>query len=311
MVQKLSPIDKARLYDSGEAPSRFSEEERKALRGGVLKIRQEFEEDEGEFEGIFGAEYEGRRGASAREMMTILARAAEMHKNRCLTPMAIFDALEELMKDTSLYDFLRLPVDGGYHDVRKFLDDVRGEYFRWVTDEVYDSINLIDENEYDRFFLEYFRHIKAFHTREKVYIPTTNSYEPPNEDLMQSVEKLLHFNETKEVFRSHIIMRIAAWSLDHPQAKIEYQQLFAEIYSAMRENFYRERNRLLTLIEQDILKYGTDEFRLLTPNEQTQVRQALANMKSKYNYCEDCARDVIAYVLKCRPELEERMRLNS
>ncbi|MBI4602003.1 MAG: serine protein kinase PrkA [Planctomycetes bacterium] len=308
VAPRLTPIEKAKLYDQGEPPSRFSDEERKALKAGILKIRQEFEEDEGEFEGIFGAEYEGRRGASAREMMSILASAAQMRKHRCLTPMAIFDALEELMKDSSVYDFLRLPAEGAYRDVRKFLDDVREEYFRWVTDEVYESINLIDESEYDRFFLEYFRHVKAYHTKEKVYNQRTNTYDPPNEDLLGSVERLLHLTDPRDLFRSHIITRIAAWSLDHPQVKIDYQQLFPEIYNALRENFYRERNRLLTLIEQDMLKYGTDEFKLLSPSEQTQVQQALESMRSQYNYCENCARDVIAYVLKYRTQVEERAR---
>src|SRR6185436_1867926 len=63
VAPKLTPTEKAKFYDSGEVPLRFSEEERKALRAGILKVRQEFEEDEGEFEGIYGAEYEGRRGA--------------------------------------------------------------------------------------------------------------------------------------------------------------------------------------------------------------------------------------------------------
>ena len=87
---------------------------------------------------------------------------------------------------------------------------------------------------------------------------------------------------------------------DHPQVSIDYEQLFPEIYDALRDNFYQERNRLLTLIEQDILKYGTDEFSLLLPSEQDQVAKALGTMKSKYKYCEHCARDVIAHVLKSR-----------
>lgn len=308
VVPRLTPIEKAKLYDAGEVPSRFNEEERKALRAGILKIRAEFGEDEGEFEGLYGAEYEGRRGASAREVMTILARAAELKKNRCITPMAIFEALEELMRDTSVYDFLRIPSEGGYRDVRRFLDDVREEYFRWVTDEVYDSINLIDESEYDRYFLEYFRQVKAYHTKEKVYNQRTNTHDSSNEDLMQAVEKHVVMNEPRDLYRSQIITRIAAWSLDHPQMKIDYQQLFPEIYGALRDNFYRERNRLLSLIEQDMLKFGTDEFDHLSPTDQTQVRQALANMKSKYNYCENCARDVIAYVLRWRPEVAEKAR---
>ena len=307
-VQKLTPVEKAYFYDTGDVPARLTEDEKKALKAGILRVRQEFEEAEGEFEGVFGAEYEGRRGASAREMMSILALAAGTRKHSCLTPMAIFDALEDLLKDASLYDFLRIAADGPYHDVRRFLDDVRREHFQWVTEEVYDAINLVDESEYDRFFLEYFRHVKAFHTHEKVYDSRTNSYEPPREDLMQSVEAAGRISEPREAYRSQVIMRIAAWSLDHPHVKIDYQQLFPEIHAALKERFHRERDRLLTLIERDMLKHGTDEFKLLRPAEQEQVERALASMKSKYNYCEECARDVIAYVLKCRPEMEEASR---
>ncbi len=307
-IQKLTPVEKATFYDTGDVPARLTEEEKKDLKAGILKVRQEFEEAEGEFEGVFGAEYEGRRGASAREMMSILALAAGTRKHSCLTPMAIFDALEGLLKDASLYDFLRIPADGAYHDVRKFLDDVRREHFQWVTEEVYDAINLVDESEYDRFFLEYFRHVKAFHTHEKVYDSRTNSYGQPNEDLMQSVEKAVQISEPREAYRSQVILRIAAWSLDHPHVKIDYQQLFSEIHAALKERFHRERDRLLTLIERDMLKHGTDEFKLLRPAEQEQVERALGSMKSKYNYCEECARDVIAYVLKCRPEMEETGR---
>ena len=305
VVADLSSLEKALLYDSGETPNRLSEDERKALRAGIIKIRREYEDVEGEFEGIPGFEYEGRRGASPREMLTILARAAESRHYACLTPMAVFQSLEELLKESSLYDYLRISTDGGYHDVRRFLDDVRNVYLRWVTEEVYDSIELIDDSEYDRVFLEYFLHVKAFHTREKVFNPGTDSYESPNEDLMTSIESLLNLKEKKEEFRSQVMTRIAAWSLDHPDEKLNYQALFSEVAAAMRENFYNERNRLLTLVEQDILKYDTDEFDLLSPQEKDQVEHALSNMKQKYKYCDQCARDVIAFVLRLRDHSSE------
>ncbi|MBI4586346.1 MAG: hypothetical protein HY717_20240 [Planctomycetes bacterium] len=300
VVGRLTPLEKAYLYDRGEAPVRIKEEEQKALRNGIDKIGQEFEESEGEFEGIFGAEYEGRRGASAREMMTTLSLAAENRNFRCLTPMAVFEALEDLCKDTSLYVFLRLPVEDGYHDVHKFIKDVQEEYVKKVTDEVYDSIGLIDESEYNRYFLEYFRHVKAYKSKEKLYNPGTNNYESPNLDLMNSVEGIVGISESPEVFRSNIMTRIAAWYLDHPQEKIDYHKLFPSILAALRENFYRERNRMLTLIEQDILKFGSDEFALLLPADQERVRTVLNRMELKYHYCLHCAKDVIAFVLKNR-----------
>ncbi|MCZ6792836.1 MAG: hypothetical protein O7J95_04395, partial [Planctomycetota bacterium] len=300
IVADLTPLEKARLYESGETPDHLSDEQKKVLRASILEIRQEYEEVEGEFEGIYGAEYEGRRGVSPREMMTVMARAAETGHHRCLTPMAVFEAVEELLKDSSIYDFLRLTSQQGYHDMRGLLDVAREEYFRWVTEEVYDSINLIDEAEYDRVFLEYFRHVKAYDAKEQVYQPSTNSYEGPNEELMAGIEKQAGISEVASQWRSNIMTRIAAWSLDHLGEKLDFHGLFPEIYKSLRENFYRQRNRILTLIEQDIVKYGTDEFELLSASEQEQVKEALATMTSKHRYCEHCARDVTAYVLRCR-----------
>ena len=92
--------------------------------------------------------------------------------------------------------------------------------------------------------------------------------------------------------------RIAAWSLDNPQQPLDYPTLFPEIYQALKDNFYSERKRVLTLIEQDILKYGTDEFDLLSDGEKEQVVKALAKMRDEFGYTEDGARDVIAWVLR-------------
>ena len=305
IVPTLTPLEKAKLYDSGEVPDRLPEDSRKALRSGLLEIRDEFREYEGEFEGIFGSEYEGRRGVSPREVLTVLSRAAESRRYTCLAPMAVFEAIDELIRDVSLYDFLRLPADEGYHDVRQLLEDAQTEYLTWVTAEVYDSIDLIDESEYDRIFLEYFRQVKAFDTGEKVFNAATNSYDAPSETALERIEGLLELEESSAEFRSNIMTRIAAWSLDHRNQQIDYQAVFPEIYRALRENFYRERRRILTLIEQDILKYGTDEFELLNETEQEQVRAALSNMKEKYGYTEDGARDVIAFVLKQVEKSEE------
>jgi len=300
VVARMSPLEKAKLYDHGEVPSRLREDEKKLLLANILALRREYDEEEGEFEGVFGSEYEGRRGASAREMMTMLSRAAENRNYQCLTPMAVFDAIVELCKDSSLFEFLRFPVDEGYHDVRKFLEDVKEEYIQIVTEEVFDSISLIDEGEYNRVFLEYFRHVKAFCSKEKLYNPSTNSYEPANAEFLHSIERLLQFSEPPEVFRSNIMTKIGAKSLEHPRTKIDYQQIFPGILQALRDNFYRERNRMLTLIEQDVLKFGTDEFVILSHDDQERVKDVLERMESKYHYCRGCAKDVIGYVLKNR-----------
>jgi serine protein kinase len=304
VVNGLSPTDKAALYDRGVSPLGLKEDEKKALRREIVKVRAEYDDSEGEFEGLFGAEYEGRRGASPREMMMLLAHAAENRKYSCVTPMAVFEAVEELCRDTSLYDYLRLPVQNGYHDVLQFIKDVRDRYVETVTEDVFNSIGLVEVSEYDRYFLEYFRNVKAFKSFEKIYVATTNSYENPNTELMERVEKLIDVKESADDFRSSVMAKIAAWSLDHPQVEIDYHDLFPNIYSALQKEFFRERNRILTLIEEDILKYGTEDFGDMSDEDQQRVVDVLGRMKEQHQYCDDCARDVIAFVLKMRAESE-------
>ncbi len=297
LVSKLSPLEKAQFYDTGEPPTDLKEADKKILRSNLVQVRTEHEDAEEEFEGLWGPEYEGRRGASPREIMTALGLAAENRRYKCLTPMAVFETLAEIGRDTSVYDYLRLKPDSGYHDYEGFIEEVKKEYVRTASEEVYISIGLVEEAEYDRVFLEYFRHVKAFDSGEKIFNKATNSYDGPNFDLMESVEKLVEIKDKPKEFRSNVMTRIAAWSLDNPKKEIDYHKLFPRILEALRQNFFKERRRRLQLIENDILKHGTEDFDALQPSEKEQVESVLARMEANYGYCQHCAKDVIGFVL--------------
>ncbi|MFN0057417.1 MAG: serine protein kinase PrkA [Planctomycetota bacterium] len=300
IVARLTPLEKVMLYDHGELPLQLKDQERKLLRSNLRTIRDEHTDTEGEFEGIVGVEYEGRRGASAREMMSLLADAAENRNYSCLTPMSVFEELEHLVKDTSIYEFLRQQVDNGYNDCPKFIEDVKRYYLATVTQEVYDSIGLVDDREYERIFEEYFHHVKAFDLGEKLFIPSRGEYVEPSEQLMGRIEGLLSMSEPLKVFRSNLITKIAAYSIDHRDQDIKYDRLFPDIYDKLKRSFYNERDRTLTIVEHNILRHGTNDFSFLSQDEQEQVLQALERMRSKYGYCVACAKDVIAFVLRSR-----------
>ena len=300
IVARLTPMQKAMLYDRGEVPYELRDSERKLLKRSIRALRDEHNEAEGEFEGIYGAEYEGRRGASPREMMALLADAAEQRKYDCLTPLAVFDGLEKLVKDTSVYEFLRVPIDNGYHDCPRFIEDVKEHYRQLVEQEVFDSIGLVEEQEYERVFEEYFHHVKAFDLGEKLFVASRGEYVTPSEELMQRIEGLLEMREDVAVYRSNLMTKIAAYSIDHPDESIQYAELFPEIYNLLKQSFYRERDRALMVIEQNILKYFTDEAEFLDAKEREEVERALETMAEKYGYCSTCARDVIAFVLRNR-----------
>src|SRR5206468_2968328 len=127
------------------------------------------------------AAYEGRRGASPREMQTLLSDAAAYQEFPCLSPLAVMKALRELVKDVSVYDFLRLTPQSGYCDNPRFVDDVEGEYRKVVEEEVQDAMDLVSEREYQRLFEDYFIHVRAFSRGERVKNRQTSELESPDE----------------------------------------------------------------------------------------------------------------------------------
>ncbi|HEY6006425.1 MAG TPA: serine protein kinase PrkA [Anaeromyxobacter sp.] len=98
MVDDLAPLEKLRLYDSGEAPDRLSLAQSKVLRKHAPDLYRESE--------VY-PNYEGRSGASAREIKTALFNAAQAEGSRCLTPLAVLSELEALCKDKSIHEFLQ------------------------------------------------------------------------------------------------------------------------------------------------------------------------------------------------------------
>src|SRR5262245_62772718 len=106
LVAKLTPRDKARLYDSGELPDGLSSAQAKELRAHIADIWRESRNY---------PNYEGRTGASPREIKTILLNAAQNRRFECLSPLAVFDELEEVSKQRSVYGLLQQDVVDGDH----------------------------------------------------------------------------------------------------------------------------------------------------------------------------------------------------
>jgi predicted Ser/Thr protein kinase len=301
LVGKLRPVDKAKLYDSGRPPSDWSDSERRELRAHLADVAREHDNAEEEFEGLIDAAYEGRRGASPREILVLLHEAAQGSKWPCLSPLAILEAIRRVATDKSLYEFLRLPAESGYSDVERLTDDAEGEYRRLVRDEVHRALALVEEDAYQQLFADYFRHVKAFDTGEKVQSKITGKFEDPDEGLMAKVEALVGIDEKPSEFRKNLIVRIAAWALDHPGQAVAYEEIFSDIFEALRASYYKEREEAVEQLQQQILRHGTDEWSQVDSADQTRVVEALERLES-YGYCGLCAKEALSYVLRHRGE---------
>lgn len=292
LVKDLAPMEKAMLYDHGEVPGRLDRNDRRVLRGSKEMIREEYQDL---------VVYEGRFGASAREMRMVLTQAAYDGASACLTPRLLFKRIEELIRDKTVYDFLKIEPNNGYHAVEDFVDQVADRYTAMILSEFRDSMALISEAEFDHQFDEYLRHVIAFNRGEKVTNPQTGHAESPSARIMETVEDLLSLDEPAAMFRQNLVARIGAFALDHPNEKVSFRSLFPDLLKAVKTAFFEERRERVREVLEAILKLAQDENAELSPADRKQVETVRANMAG-LGYCDSCLEDVAAFL---HPQLKE------
>ncbi|MHC4469370.1 MAG: PrkA family serine protein kinase [Planctomycetota bacterium] len=293
LVKGLTPLEKARLYNGHVAPDRLEREERKVLLGSEEAIRAQYTDT---------PVYEGRFGASAREMRMVLTQAAYDREGECLTPDLVFAGIQDLIRDKTVYDFLKLKETDGYHAPEGFVDQVAAFYARTVLEEFQEAMQIVSEVEYDRRFDAYFVHVLAFNRGETVENPQTGQMEPPSENILHSVEDLLEFDESRESFRKDLVARIGAFAVDHPEEKVNFRDLFPDLLRAVKEDFFRKRRETVERLVENLLKRNTDEYATLPADERELVETALENLVTNKGYCESCAREAAAFLRRNYPE---------
>jgi predicted Ser/Thr protein kinase len=300
LVAKLTPIEKAELYARGQVPTGLSPEQTKELLGNIDKIW-------GESDAY--PNYEGRTGASPREVKTLLLNAAQTSRYECVSPLAVFDEMEELIKNVTVYEFLKQePLPGGYHENKKFIHLVREKFLDLVDDELRSSMGLVEERQYSDLLGRYVTHVSHWTKKEKLRNAATGRLEDPDEEMMGEVEKTLGVGPKRDDFRHEVISRIGAWSIEHPGQKIDYSLVFPRQLQQLREAYFEQRRKLLKKTNEDLLHYlvdgladGAQATRARLDKESFErVETTLRNLEHKYGYCPKCARDAVSYLLRKR-----------
>ncbi|MHC4339480.1 MAG: hypothetical protein ACYSX0_04595, partial [Planctomycetota bacterium] len=290
----LTPLAKALLYQ-GRDPGELEDiptDELKVMRDGLRQIAAEYRD---------GVVYEGRFGASPREMKGILLDASYRLDAGCFTPMAVLAELRNLIKDKTVYDFLKLEPKGRYNNPDQFVDDVDRAVVRVILREAKDSMALVEEEEYDRHFEEYFLHVIA-HTRgSRVTDPITGEDKVADPGVLHGVETLLDTGEDIELFRKNLIGKIGAFSVNQPGQPVNYRQLFPGILRALKQDFYGRRQHAVRQVEEDLLLVDTPGWGNLSEERQEQVETTLANMESRHGYSRECGLLMLRYALSKSP----------
>jgi serine protein kinase len=293
VVDGVAPLEKIHLYEESLPPDRLSLAQAKELRKHLPDLYAESDAY---------PNYEGRSGASAREIKTALFNAAQNPSFRCLNALAVLEELEALCKDKSVYEFLQQEVVDGYHDHEDFVKAVEGEYLDRVDGEVRESMGLISEGQYRELFERYIQHVSHWVKNEKMLNRITGQMERPDDSRMTEMESIaMPKGEDAGDFRRGMIASIGAHKLDNPtDAEMDYPRIFPDLFKRLRDHFFEERKRVLRKNRENVLKYLSEDRGQLSSKEQAQVESTLSAMKSRYGYCEHCAKDAILFVMRKR-----------
>jgi serine protein kinase len=291
-VAKLSPLDKALLYAESSPPEGLTAEQTRELLAGIEKIARESDTY---------PNYEGRTGASPREMKLLLMNAAQNPKYPCVSPFAVFEELEDLVRGVSVYEFLKQePLPGGYHENRKFIFQVRDRLIDRIDDEVRTAMGLVDERRYIDQFERYVSLVSHWIRKEKVQNPITGRDEEPDEDFMSEVERVLQMLGRRDEFRREVITKVGAWSLDHPKQKPDMEKIFPRPIAELREAFFGERKKQVRRINDDLLVFLTDGPEKMQADQAAAARSTISNLRTRYGYCDLCAKDAILALVRKR-----------
>ncbi|MFN7135146.1 MAG: serine protein kinase PrkA, partial [Myxococcales bacterium] len=189
--------------------------------------------------------YEGRSGASAREIITALFNAAQSPNSRCLTPVVVLQELENICRDKSVYEFLQQEIVDGFHDHEEFVRTAEAEYLDLIDEEIRESMGLVSETQYSELFTRYVTHVSHWVKGERLKNRVTGDYEPPSEKVMAEMEAIVTAQESDRAnFRRGLIASIGAYKLDHPDEGVDYARVFPDVFSRLRDHYFDERKKV-------------------------------------------------------------------
>ena len=303
LVNSLTPIEKAQLLAEGQMPARLSSDERKLLKSYLDEIRAEYA-------GV--PYYEGRIGPSPREMKLILFNALERNPKGILSPLGLFEELESFVKRTSEYDYLREDVVEGFHDCRAFIQTAREAYLESLDGEVRSCLGVHDDAQYAGFLTKYILHVTSHLKKEKIRNTVTDRLEVADPTLMDQFEKVVSVHEDREHFRQNIMTQLGVYALENPAAGREgmnYAKVFPDLMKRIRDHYIDETSQLLKQVYDVITLFEGQRGPAPTQARMHTVEQAEAeklaramvdNMKHKYGYNDESAREAFVYLFQKR-----------
>jgi serine protein kinase len=292
IVSTLSALEKADLYSLGRAPERLDADSQKLLRAAITEVWTESDAY---------PIYEGRVGASPREMRMALLDAAQSTAFRCLSPLAVLEEIDALCQRKNEFDWLQQdPIVGGYHDVKVFRETLFSRLLNASEYELYVASGFVHEQQYADLFDRYVQHVSVWVKKERLYNRVTQRYEEPDEKMMAEVERLLDVKGDPQDWRRQLISGIAAWALDHPGQKVDTAVVFPRHIKRMREAIFADKRQDVAALARDIVVLVREEGVGIDAARRAEAQGAIDQLTTRFGYCPNCAADAASMLVRKR-----------
>ncbi|MBS1983703.1 MAG: hypothetical protein JST16_05975 [Bdellovibrionales bacterium] len=301
ILEGLTPLAKAKLYDNGDLPTNLNDEERRELRGHIEELVEEQQNL---------PYYEGLMGASARELKVAVQLAAQNDQFPTLGPNAIFAELRKLVNRPMDYEYLRIEPNQGFHDYEAFIGVVHREWLDWVDREMIACLNLQREVQIKDFLTKYMQYVTHFVKNEKVRNRLTGQSEHADETTLQEFEGYCGVEGNAEDFRRNLISRLGAWSIENPSREAgkapPYEDIFPDLIRKLQEKFRTEDTVKIKIMGSAILDVNNFDSALGAKDESTLGEgQALAvrayrGLQEKFGYGPVGAKEALVSLIRDR-----------
>lgn len=287
IISKLDPYDKHAIYDGKDPSNLFTDEEKSLLKKNASEILKESQSS---------IAYEGRFGASPREVKMLLYFAAQNDKHDSVSAISIFSEIEKLTRDRSVYDYLQFESRGGYHDFREFIKFIKTQYIKRFNREFLSSLSFYNENQYVKAIESYLKHVSSYLQNETLPNKITGRQEIPNENMMEEIESLIFESGNKKENREKIFSKIAAWRVENPRDELSVSTIFDQELSDISRKIYHSKEDDIKKIQSAMTMYGSDDYKNLPMETYDLCEQTFENLEKKFGYTKKTAWESLIFV---------------
>ena len=287
LIARLDPRNKVRLYEQEKLDEHFTAGEAAILRGLHKKIKSESQGS---------IVFEGRFGISPRELKAVIYRAAQHAKHEMLTVVPIFNELEHMVKDRSVYEFLQFEPRDKYHDAGFFLNLIKDEFCHIFYHELLEAMTLIDHKAYADLIASYVENVAGDIKKEKIPDRTTGEMHQPSQQIMSNVEKIIGIKDNPHRHREAMLNRLAAFKLDHPEREVNLQEIFSDFVEKIRTYYFKENEKQVQENFKTMLSLDKPDHKL-TAEEIKLAEATFTNLKDRHGYNEAMVREQLKFLI--------------